>query len=197
MDKIGLDIPTAVYMFLKAVVREQCLPISTNVAVPDPEKKIVEETMNFYTKLLCYIPPNGDSENMVTVLPLESGNNIKPEMYIQLVCKVPTGYITCRSNMISYLERIYNKEVNIPSFDSLPYMDIKNNMIPYWRVVSDKGILFEGRGGSRESIKEHLTEEKIPVVQRGSMEGSYKVENYEKYMFNYDTLQIRYANSDT
>ena len=198
--KIGIDIPIAVKMFLKALVREQCLPFSTNVIEPDTdEQKKREDTMSFYARKFCYFPPNGDDKNILTVLPLENGNHIQPEMYMQLVDKIPAGKITCFSKMDSYLEKIYKRKIQIPSFCTLPYMDMdmNNNMIPYWRIVSRNGVLSDGRGGSRETQKDRLIEEGIPVVPRGSLVGSYKVENYKDYMFDYDTLQLRYINSTT
>ena len=59
-DKIGIDIPTAVRMFLKATVRDQKLPISTNVASNGDLAKHQRETeqmMQIIKNLLTYEPP--------------------------------------------------------------------------------------------------------------------------------------------
>ena len=58
-DKIGIDIPTAVRMFLKATVRDQKLPISTNVASNGDLAKHQRETeqmMQIIRNLLTYEP---------------------------------------------------------------------------------------------------------------------------------------------
>ena len=57
-DKIGIDIPTAVRMFLKAAVRDQKLPISTNVASNGDLKhqRETEQMMQIIKNLLTYEP---------------------------------------------------------------------------------------------------------------------------------------------
>ena len=58
-DKIGIDIPTAVRMFLKATVRDQKLPISTNVASNGDLAKHqceTEQMMQIIKNLLTYEP---------------------------------------------------------------------------------------------------------------------------------------------
>ena len=68
-------------------------------------------------------------------------------------------------------------------------MDTNSADIPYWRIVSEIGVLGGGRGGSREAQKDKLIEEGVPVVQRGKLEGSYKVDNYKEYLFDFNTLK--------
>ena len=58
-DKIGIDIPTAVRMFLKATVRDQKLPISTNVGRngdPAKQQRETEQMMQIINDLLTYEP---------------------------------------------------------------------------------------------------------------------------------------------
>ena len=58
-DKIGIDIPTAVRMFLKATLRDQKLPISTNVGRngdPAKQQRETEQMMQIINDLLTYEP---------------------------------------------------------------------------------------------------------------------------------------------
>lgn len=45
-------------------------------------------------------------------------------------------------------------------------------------------------GVSREAQGEQLMKEGIPIIQRSNIEGSYKVDNYKEYMFDFNTLNV-------
>lgn len=189
-ERIGIDIPTAVRMFFKAAVREQRLPFSTDVAVAPKPKTEAEKLMEFMKSMVLYEPPSiGDDEDVIVALPLEYGN-IPPSMFVQLVTKVSAGKITCWKDIFKILGEIYGMEVKRLPDKTLPNMDSNSDFIPYWRVVSNKGILGSGRGGGKEHQRETLLKEGIPVVQRGNIQGSYKDENYKDYMFDFQTLKV-------
>ncbi len=186
LDQIGISIPVAVRMFLKATVREKGLPILTKAAwKPSDEEQQVEYIRN---RLLYQAPLHSDSET-VALLPLERGKRIPAAMYVQLVTKVPEGKLTCWEDLFAFLEKLYNvANVDFPE-RSLPLSSVDGD-IPYWRIVSKYGVLEDGRGGSRETQKEFLIKEHIPVVQRGNMLGSYRVKDYKKFMFDYEKLRV-------
>ena len=189
-DRIGIDIPTAVRMFFKATVREDDLPFNTKGKTAEQKEPTQAEKLMEYVKgIMMYEPPLASDENTIVVLPLENGYEIPTAMYAQLVDIVPAGKITCWEDIFAFLGKLYNKEVSYPD-RSLPRIDTANRSIPYWRVVSKQGVLGDGRGGSKETQKEQLIKEGIPVVQRGSIEGSYKVKDYKEYMFNFAGLRI-------
>lgn len=189
-DRIGIDIPTAVRMFFKATVRDDDLPFSTKgKAEPTKEPTQAEQLMQYFKGIVMYESPLASSDDTVVVLPLENGYEIPTSMYAQLVDIVPAGKITCWEDIFAFLGKLYNKEVSYPE-RSLPRIDTANRSIPYWRVVSKQGVLGDGRGGNKETQKEQLVKEGIPVVQRGSIAGSYKVQNYKEYMFNFDRLKV-------
>lgn len=193
-ERIGIDIPTAVRMFFKAAVREQRLPFSTNVAEVQKVSE-ADKLMEYFKGMVMYEPPIiGDDESCVAVMPLENGRDIPSAMYVQLLMKVPVGRITCWEDIFAFLGKIYGRQVSGFPDRPLPHIDTERKQIPYWRVVSSKGVLGDGRGGSKESQKEQLIKEGIPVIQRGSIEGSYRVENYKEYMFDFRKLKVNRDN---
>lgn len=207
-DSLGIDIPTAVRMFFKATVRMQGLPFSTalnstapiNVFSTDEGMTIggrhfsAEETAAFTEwarKNLAYEAPGDiDDTETIVVLPLEYGRDIPAAMYTQLVAKVPAGSVTCWKHIYDFLGKVYNRQVQGQPDRPLPRVDTNGDMIPYWRVVSKNGVLGEYYAGSKEHQREQLLREGVPVVQRGSVVGSYKVEDYKVHMFNFGTMKI-------
>lgn len=188
-EKMGMDMSTAVRMFFKAAVREQRLPFSTSVGAPAArEETEAEKLMGYMRKMVMYEPPAIDDEEAVAVMPLEYGS-IPAAMFVQMVTKIPEGKVGCWEDIYGALGRYYGMPVRETPRVPMPIMDADGDDIPYWRIVSSKGILGGGRGGSREAQKDKLMEEGIPVVQRGKIEGSYKVENYRDYFFDFNTLK--------
>lgn len=205
-ENIGIDIPTAIRMFLKASIRVQGLPFSTalqpdTIAIAQPapitapevqpsEPTDAEQLMAFFKRMAIYDPtPEEADENTVVVLPLENDRDIPASMYVQLICKVPAGCITSMEDINAFLGKLYNRNVGYPD-RPLPRHTADNSDIPYWRVVSERGVLGGGRGGSKAIQKDKLTAEGLTIVQRGSVKDSYKVENYKEHMFNFGILKI-------
>lgn len=123
-------------------------------------------------------------------MPLESGRDIPVTMFIQLVAKIPEGKITCWEDIFDFLGKLYDRKVYDLPNRAMPHIDSENRMIPYWRVVSARGVLGDSRWCSREMQKRQLTEEGIPVIQRGSLENSFRVDNYKEYMFDFSSLKV-------
>lgn len=186
-DRIGIDIPTAVRMFFKATVREGDLPFSTKVKAT--EYTSAEQFMDYMKKIMLYEPPLASDENAIVVLPLENEHEISAAMRVQLVNVVPAGKITCWEDMKDFLIKLYGKNV-IYQDRTLPPRDASGRSIPYWRIVSRQGVLCEECGFSRERQIDRLIWDGVPLVQNGKVEGSYKVKDYKKYMFNFDSLKI-------
>lgn len=201
-EEIGIDIPTAVRMFFKAAVRAQGLPFSTALSTPPPQdggmtiagRTFTADEVNAFQDwakgTVMYEAPEEIDDETVVVLPLEYGKDISPAMYAQLVSKVPAGYVTCWEDIYDFLGKIYNRTVQGQPDRPLPRIDSDSNPIPYWRIVTNRGVLGEYYAGSRERQKEQLIQESVPVIQRGTIEGSYKVEDYKNHMFNFGLLKI-------
>lgn len=207
-ESLGIDIPTAVRMFFKATVRMQGLPFSTALNSTAPVNDFpadsgmtiggrhfsAEETdafMKWARENLAYeVSEDIDDAETIMVLPLEYGRDIPPAMYTQLVSKVPAGSVTCWEHIYDFLGKVYNRQVQGQPDRPLPRVDTNGDMIPYWRVVSKNGVLGEYYAGSKEHQREQLLREGVPVVQRGSVQGSYKVEDYKEHMFNFGIMKI-------
>ena len=145
---------------------------------------------NYMKNLMYYeAPDHSEEKNVIVMLPLENGEEIPLAMYVQIITKVPEGKITTWEDINAFLGKMYEKEVPSYTIPSLPRTDIYDIEIPYWRVVSVQGILGNGIA-SREQQYRHLIQEGLHVVQRGSMEGSYRVDRYKDHMFNFEELKV-------
>ena len=187
-DKMGIDMSTAVRMFFKATVRQQQLPFSTNVADTKEESK-AREMKEYYMNMIMYEPPAADDDEVVTVLPLQYGE-IPIPMFVQLITKIPAGKVARWEDIFEYLGKLYGMRVYEKPKRSMPAMDSEGNDIPYWRLISSNGVLGIGKWLSREGQKERLEKEGVPVIRRGSIEGSYRVDNYKDHLFDFNTLKV-------
>lgn len=145
--------------------------------------------MTVYTEPGAYGTATAD-KNTVVLLPLNADGTVPDAMFVQLILKVPAGKITRWGDIYYFLAKTYGvEECNRPRLP-LPFMNADDSFLPYWRIVLKTGIISEDRFCSAESRRKQLLQEGVPIVQRGSLEGSYKVENYKDYLFDFDTLEI-------
>ena len=157
--------------------------------------KTLEEMLNdpevgdYIRSRLMYEPANFGDEDTIIVLPL-NGSSIPTAMYTQLVEKVPAGKITSWESIYACLGRIYNMTVDAQPEGFMPRRRVDGSCVPYWRVVSNRGVLSDFLIITKEEQRRRLIEEGVPVVQRGSIAGSYKVENYKEYMFDFSDLRL-------
>lgn len=209
-DAIGIDIPTAVRMFFKAAVREGGLPFKAVAAsgmrplsdqpqlVPDmqPERETegknkADELMGFIRSRIVYETPGKElDEKTIFLMPMGYNGEVAPQMYVQLLTKVPAGYVTRWEDMREFLGNLYGEKLYREPSASFPQMDASGTEIPYWKIVSFKGVLTESILCSRDHQKRMLEEDGISVSQRGKMKGSYKVDDYKKILFDYNTLRV-------
>lgn len=147
-------------------------------------------TLDYVKKLMYYeAPDHSEGKNVIVMLPLEDGGEIPSAMYVQLITKVPEGKITTWEDINAFLGKMYEKDVSAYTIPSLPRTDIYDLEIPYWRVVSVQGVLGNGIS-SHEQQYRRLIQEGLRVVQRGSMEGSYRVNKYKDHMFHFEELNV-------
>ena len=149
-----------------------------------------KDTLNRVKNLMYYdAPDHADDKKVVVMLPLENGTKIPSAMYVQLITKVPKGKITCWEDINAFLGKMYERDVPAYTVPSLPLKDIYHKEIPYWRVVSTRGVLGNGIA-PREQQYRYLIQEGLQVVQRGSIEGSYRVCEYKEHMFHFEELNV-------
>ncbi len=152
--------------------------------------KKTEDTMSYVRSLMYYdAPDQAKDKNVIVMLPLENGRTIPPAMYVQLITKVPEGNITCWEDIKAFLGKMYQRDDLADSIPSLPKKDSYDRRLPYWRVVSAQGVLGNGID-THEEQRQRLIQEGIQVVQRGSMEGSYRVCEYKEHMFCFEKLSV-------
>ena len=109
--------------------------------------------MEYFKNIAFYSPPRHSDAETVVVLPLEDGRTIPTSMYVQLVTKVPAGKTTCWEDIFAFLDHLYNKRIADFPEHTLPWQTLDGKYIPYWRIVSQRGVLTDGKGGSRETQK--------------------------------------------
>ena len=105
--------------------------------------------------------------------------------------RVPAGKITRWEDMNEFLGTLYGRKFSELPNAHFPYADYDGNSIPYWRVVSKYGVLNDDLRCSKDTQKRKLEEEGLIIVQRGSIEGSFKVDKYKSFLFDYSTLSTR------
>ena len=111
-------------------------------------------------------------------------------VYDKGVRKVPAGRITRWEDMAKYLSKLYDKEVSPYQIGHLPFEKLNGESIPYWRVVSERGILNDTRLISREMKYDKLFAEGVPLVRRGEMANSFKVDNFKEFLYNFNELKV-------
>ena len=116
-----------------------------------------------------------------------------PTLFKPSIRKIPKGKVSCWEDIAAYLGKLYGLKAE--EYPDLSYarMMFSKPPVPLWRVVSHHGVLFETMFCSRKGQKELLEQDGVPIVQRGSLAGSYKVENYKDYMFDFSDLKTIFA----
>ena len=84
LDKIGIDMPTAIRVFLKRIAAEDGIPF--NITLPKDRK---------------------GTKGVVTYIPAKPAKQVRYEEFLDLVAKVPQGYITRYDDICDYLCRKY------------------------------------------------------------------------------------------
>ena len=102
--------------------------------------------------------------------------------YIGLICQVPEGRITRNEEIEGFLARKHSVERVKIVFSS-----IKDNPlwegIPWWRLVSSRGMLYDQMFHDREEQKNMLEKDGLKIVPCGAHGKSLKVDNYKELIF--------------
>lgn len=172
LDEIGIDMPTAIRMFLKRVVLERRIPFDTQLPMKDQDTNSDASQHN----------------NMkVEYIPASPATMVSESEYFEALCKVPVGMVTRREDILEYLKKKHNaNRVEIVHDRPLSYEEITE--IPFWREVSVRGFLQDNSLCSRDRQEKMLKAEDLPVVPCGAYRKSLKVEDYQKYLFDFNTL---------
>ena len=151
LDGIGMDMPTAIRMFLKKIVIERGLP--------------------FDTKLPSY-----------EYIPAKPSFKIPMDEYIDVICQIPAGRITRSEEIEAFLAQKHSAErveiVFAPLYDNPLWEGI-----PWWRVVSRRGMLGDQKFHDRNEQKKLLEKDGLTIVPCGAHGKSLKVDNYKELLF--------------
>ena len=169
LDKIGMDMPNAIRMYLKRIVLEQGIPFDTKL----PIENALHQNKNL-------------RDTMVEVIPPAKFKYISSNEFYEVLSMVPAGKITRREDIIEYLKRKYNAsriEINY----TINLLTPIERGVPLWRLVSTRGFVQGDRFYmGRERCAEKLEEEGFNVIPGGIGGESLKVENYREYLFDFN-----------
>ena len=129
LDELGLDIPTAVRMYLKSVVREKG---------PVLEKKCSAVS-----------GPPAEAEKA-------PAGKAGTEDFIALICSVPSGSLTRWSDLEACLSARTGREVSVPKRAEWPRVNGDGLAIPYWRVVTERGAVRGYEGICSKELQEGM-----------------------------------------
>lgn len=161
LDKIGIDMPTAIRVFLKRIVAENGIPF--NINLPKDRKEI---------------------KKVVTYIPAKPAKQVRYEEFLDLVAKVPQGFITRYDDICDYLCRKYKAERVEFVHGTEDWW--RSQEVPLWRVVSTRGVLSDSRLMSRELQQERLECEGLTIVPCGVNNRSLMVKDYKLHLFDFD-----------
>ncbi len=163
LDKIGIDMPTAIRVFLKRIVAEDGIPFNITLPKDGKEKKKV-----------------------VTYIPAKPAKQVRYEEFLDLIAEVPQGYITRYDDICDYLCRKYKAE-RVEFVHGTE--DWRRSLeVPLWRVVSTRGVLSNSKLMSRELQQERLEREGLTIVPCGVNNRSLMVKDYKWHLFNFNAL---------
>ena len=153
LDKIGIDMPTAIRVFLKRIAAEDGIPF--NINLPKDRK---------------------GTKGVVTYIPAKPAKQVRYEEFLDLVAKVPQGYITRYDDICDYLCRKYKAERVEFVHGTEDWR--RSQEVPLWRVVSTRGVLSNSKVMSRELQQCRLESEGLTIVPCGVKNRSLMVKNY-------------------
>ena len=171
LDRLGLDLPTAVRMFLKRIVLEQGLPFSTVLPKTDAVQKNKEEVK-------------------VIHIPAKKSVKIPQEIVEYLIRQVPAGKITRYEDIQQFLQASYGYERVELEYESASLF-LRDETFPYWRVVGSTGFL-----PSRHSfyddkkMAELLQKDGLSVSKGGARKALYRVDDYKKHLFDFSGIRL-------
>lgn len=152
LDSIGMDMPTAVRMFLKKIVIERGLPFDTKL--PSHE-----------------------------FIPAKPAYKIDMQEYIDIVGQIPMGRVAKNEDIEAFLAKKYDAErveIDFKTLHGNPFWE----GIPWWRLVSTRGMLYDSMLHSRDEQKQMLEKDGLTIVSCGAYGKSLKVDNYKNLLYS-------------
>ena len=171
LDRLGLDIPTAVRMFLKRIVLEQGLPFSTVLPKTD-------------------IMQNNKEKVKVIHIPAKKSVKIPREIVEYLIRQVPAGKITRYEDIQQFLQTAYGYE-RVELEHESGALFLQDTSFPYWRVVGSTGFLpSRHKFYDDKKMAELLRADGLSISMGGARNALYRVDNYKKHLYDFNGIQL-------
>ncbi len=167
LNEIGIDMPSAIRMFLKRIILERGLPFETKL--PESKTEATED----------------GTEHPVEVIPAKPSLHISMDEYLELLCSVPAGKVTRAVDIEAHLAKLHGVNRVTVEQSVIGYRPD----IPFWRVLSTRGMLQDDPFHCPKAQQQKmLGEEGLTIVPCGAYNKSLKVDNYRNFLFDFDTL---------
>ena len=192
LDELGLDLPTAIRMYLKALVRENGVPISTKLtknqnvapavpAAPEAEEPVEEAVPVEEEKPVAADEPKVAEPAVIIDYTTKNGRKAISKLFIDAICAVPEGKLTRWKDMEAKLSAAYGMEVTRPQNIRWPATKDDGTEIPYWRIVGERGAVRGDKMIDMDVQKEKLTAEGHAFESAGhGIFTGIKVEGYKE-----------------
>ncbi len=158
-----------------------------------------------------------DKERRVTVIPATKKTvYLDKQMFATIVTMIPAGKLTTEENIFDMWakrkggdccefescgilpvdKRVLWQPADVQRVDFITDLksyggDDKENLIPYWRIISQNGTLVDfGRICDKETQKTMLEREGHVIVQPNPDRRLYRVQDYKAALFDLDRLII-------
>jgi len=115
--------------------------------------------------------------------------------YYTLVSAIPEGMVCTDDDIMACLRKVYGNESLEIKTDRNSVELYANDSFPYWRVVSQKGYLFNSFYCSKEKQKEKLESEGVKINKVGENE-SYRINEFEYNRLDINTFKITILKTD-
>ncbi|MBQ3814938.1 MAG: type II toxin-antitoxin system RelB/DinJ family antitoxin [Clostridia bacterium] len=190
LDELGLERPTAVRMYLKAVVRENGLPICTSLNGPTAPCACRTEAE---TPCCCAceepaVPAEPEKEPAPAAEKpaAPTDKNALVSDFVSLICSVPAGSLTRWTDMEACLTERAGTEVVRPVRVNWPEANAAGEPVPYWRVVTERGAVRGDAFITKEAQEEKLKKEGHAFIPAGhGIFSGIKVEGYRKKLVKF------------
>lgn len=173
-EKMGIDMPTAIRMFLKRTVLEQGLPFSTTL----PQNGISS------------FKNNEALPKRIIRIPAKKSVKVPRDLVEHIIKQVPYGKLTRYEDIQTFFADLYGVEIAILEPISVVTI-LQDTEFPYWRVVSQRGFLpTKNPHYSDEQCAEKLKQEGFSISKGGANQALLRVDNYKDYLFDIQNIKI-------
>ena len=172
LDKIGIDMPTAIRMFLKRITIEQGIPFSTSLPTKQSQQS---REMN-------------DVQKRIIKIPAKKSVEVPRDLVEDLIRQIPKGKLTRREDIAKFFADLHNVEVAHLEPISIVTV-LQDETFPCWRVVSKNGFIpTKSPYCSEEKYIAKLKAEGHGISKGGAKGALYKVDDYKQCLFNFQDM---------